>query len=921
DQIFIKFDVAPMKFRALLFGIFLSVASFAQTGNYFLSHFSPDEERFNIMCFDIVQDDRGVFYFATQAGVLQFDGRNWDLIETAGTIYSIERSAEGEIYVAGSQGFGKIVRDEFGVETYQVLYKQDGAEYIFQIITLTDRIYFLSDKNLFEYSLQTGQVKVQTTTEQTGAFISLHEIFDKIYVGTEINGLFEVDSDRITPASIGLSDSTALIFALKYNDQYLLGTDDNRIYKYTENKKLKEIKLEDAVYANAGVILNATWVNEKLIAIGTLRGGVMFINPQTGKTEEIINYNTGLRDNEVFALICDKNQNVWVAHAYGFTRIAPFLPFRSFRYYPGLEGNLLCATTYRGKVYVGTSAGLFKLEKEEFYDEIEYFVEIPIKVKAKPGKKEKAPEPEVVAPAVEPEDTKKGGFFRFLRRKKKEEATKPAPTTTAPIVIPKEESKEPPPKAAFRREKRTKKILRAAYFRYKKVEGIDSKVTQLIHWQNKFIVAGLGGAYEVAEQSVNQIIQDPIRFLFASERSKSLIASTYDDRLHQYKFDKTWVEARVVESINGPVNFIFEEDSAAIWFCGFDKLFRLNLADTSRQVQTLDIDKRNFDQLLGIAFNKQVFIATSSGFYFYDAKKEALVEGDTLRKPVAYFANARNMWFRDSHSWYTVGKSDVHNNLQLLNLFSNIRFMDSDSERGSLWIITGNNELLQFNSESPRKDEVLFPLILKSIENNNVLIPRKDKVEIDQDNSSIRVEVVRPDFIGARFIEYRYKMEGLNEQWSDWSTTYNIIPFPYIPTGDYKLLIQSKDIFGRINELDPVIVEVVPPYWRQTWFYALEFAIFTMLVILSFRLSHRYNVVSRLLSLLSIIILIEFIQTAAGSTFATNSGPVVDFLIQVCVAFVILPIEGFLRRFMLRSIDKNKSIDEKNPEPEKTNVE
>jgi ligand-binding sensor domain-containing protein len=906
-----------MKFRVLYFCLFLSAATFAQTGNYFLSHFSPDEERFNIMCFDIVQDDRGVFYFATQAGVLQFDGRNWDLIETAGTIYSIARSDKGEIYVAGSEGFGKITRDEYGVETYQVLYKQDGAEYIFQIITLSDRIYFLSDNNLFEYSFQTEQVKVQTSTEKTGPFVSLHEMFGKIYIGTEINGLFELESDRIIASSFDLSDSAALIFALRYSDQYLLGTDDNRIYTFRENSNPKEIKLQDAVYANAGVILNATWVNEKLIAIGTLRGGVMFVNPETGETQEIINYNTGLRDNEVFALICDKNQNVWVAHAYGFTRIAPFLPFRSFRYYPGLEGNLLCATTYRGKVYVGTSVGLFKLEKEEFYDEIEYFVEIPIKVKTKPGKKAKATQPEVVVPVVEPEDSKKGGFFRFLKRKKKEEEAKPTATTPVPIVIPKTESKSPPPKPTFRREKRTKKILRAAYFRYNKVGGIDSKITQLIHWQDKFIVAGLGGAYEIGAQSVNQIIQDPIRFLFASERSKSLIASTYDDKLHQYKFDKTWIETRVVESINGPVNYIFEEDDSAIWFCGFDKLFRFNLSDTSRQVQTLDIDKRNFDQLLGICLDKQVYIATSSGFYFYDAKKGTLAEGDTIRKPIAYFASAKNMWFRDSHSWYTVGKAGGQNNLQLLNLFTNIRFMDADRERGSLWIITGNNELLQFNSESPRKDEVLFPLILKTIENNNVLVPRKDRIEIDQDNSAITVEVVRPDFIGARFIEYRYKLEGLNEQWSDWSTTYNIIPFPYIPTGNYKLFIESKDIFGRINELTPVVIEVVPPYWRQTWFYALEFTIFTTLVLLSFRLSTKYNVVSRLLSLLSIIILIEFIQTAAGSTFSSGSGPVVDFLIQVCVAFVILPVEGFLRKFMLRSIEKNKSISEKSTEPEK----
>lgn len=881
-----------MRFRTLFFTLFLSVASYAQTGNYFLSHFSPDEERFNIMCFDIVQDDRGVFYFATQAGILQFDGRNWDIIATVGTIYSIARSGDGEIYVAGSEGFGKIVRDEFGMEVYQPLYQQKSAEYIFQIITLPNQIYFLSDRNLFTYSSQTGEIKIHPSTEQTGLFVALHEIFGKIYISTEQKGLFEFEpeSERITISSIGIADTTTLIFALKSGDQYLLGTDDNKIYTYKEEQFLKEIKLQDAVYASAGVIVNATWVNESLIAIGTLRGGVMFVNPVTGKTEEIINYNTGLPDNEVFSIIGDKNQNVWVAHAYGFTRIAPYLPFRSFRYYPGLEGNLLCATTQNENVYVGTSVGLFKLEKEQFYDEITYYVDVPVKTKTK--SRTKQAEREVAA--VETEDSKKGGFFRFLRRKKKEEVAKiPTKSSTSTTK----------PKQTFRREKRSKKILRESYFRYKKVNGVDSKITQLIHWQNKFIAAGLGGAYEVEKQQAVQIIQEPVRFLFASEKFDNLIASTYDDKLHQYRFDKTWSEAGVIENISVPVNYIFEEDSSTLWFCGFDKLFRMNLLDTVQQVETLSIDKHNFDQPVGICFNKQVFVATSSGFYFYDNNTGSMVEGDTLRKPTAYFASATDLWFRDQHSWHTAGQSGGQNNLQLLNLFNNIRFIGTDADLNGLWIITGANELLQFNSEAQRKDEILFPVILKSIENDNKLLPRRSFIKIDQDKSSIKVEVIRPDFIGARFIEYRYLLKGLNKQWTEWSTKYNIIDFPYLPTGEYTLFIQAKDIFGRVNELEPVAVEVVPPYWKQTWFFAAEFSVFVFLVILSFRLSYRFIFISRVLSLLSIIIFIEFIQTIAGSTIS-KSTPVLDFMIQVAIAFMILPIEGFLRRYFLHAITK-----------------
>jgi hypothetical protein len=189
------------------------------------------------------------------------------------------------------------------------------------------------------------------------------------------------------------------------------------------------------------------------------------------------------------------------------------------------------------------------------------------------------------------------------------------------------------------------------------------------------------------------------------------------------------------------------------------------------------------------------------------------------------------------------------------------------------------------------------------MEQKNIEI-RKDKLRIDQENSALHFTVVKPDYIGARSIEYRYFLEGLNATWTEWSASNSQIDIPYLPTGEYSLKVQAKDIFGRITELDPVQMEVVPPYWKRSWFYALEFVIFASLVILSFRLSNRFRYVSMVLSLLSIIILIEFIQTAAGSTFVTDSSPVVEFLVQVGIAFLILPAELFLRKFMLRSIDK-----------------
>ena len=41
------------------------------------------------------QDHRGLMYFATKAGVLQFDGRSWDLLRRTAAVYSLQITPEG----------------------------------------------------------------------------------------------------------------------------------------------------------------------------------------------------------------------------------------------------------------------------------------------------------------------------------------------------------------------------------------------------------------------------------------------------------------------------------------------------------------------------------------------------------------------------------------------------------------------------------------------------------------------------------------------------------------------------------------------------------------------------------------------------------------------------------------------------------
>ncbi|MDL5047351.1 triple tyrosine motif-containing protein [Oscillatoria amoena NRMC-F 0135] len=875
-----------MTWRLSVFAVLLSVAARAQNGSYFLSHFSPDQDRFSPMCYDMVQDKRGLFYFATQRGVLRFDGRTWDQIRTSGAAYSLELVGEDVLYVAGSKGFGKITLSDKGLEYYQPLYEKPDAAFTFQVCIVEDQVYFLNERNLYRYA---GDSVTQIAAPTGASLMVLSEVFGNVLVSSEEETTGTLVNNQIQPFNLFKSDSLTLLFAERFGDTYLLGTSDSRLYVCGKNLRPREIVLSDAAYASASVIVSAAWVRADLVALGTLRGGVLFVNPKTGVTEQIINYSTGLPDNEIYTLYCDRNQNIWAAHAYGFTRIAPFLPFRSFRQYQGLQGNLLCARSHKGKVYVGTSLGLYSLEREDFYEELIYYVNVPLK---QTTRRKSAATPV----AAEQETKEKGGIFGFLRKKKTSQSTAPS----------KESSATPTTQTAvrYKREKRVKRILRSSHYVYKRINEVDAKVTDLSIWKGKLIASGLSGAFEVDGTSVRPIIEDPVRFLFASNNLSTIIVSTYDDKLHRIGLVKNiWQEQDLINSIDNPVSYIFEEPGEAIWLCGLDKAYRLPIKG-DQQPEAIDFGFTEYDRVLGIAYKEQVLFATSSGFYRFEKQARQLVREDSLERPQSFFSGGNTLWFRDEHNWYALGNAVDQQRIRLLNLLQDVRFITSDYPGENLWIISGNDELVYFNTNRILQYETTYPLLLKWIEQNNSTLTRASFLRLDQDNNSVRIEVAKPDYFSGHAVEYRYMMQGLNEDWSAWSVSNNRIDFPFLPPGDYSLAVQSKDIFGRIADMEPVRIRVLPPYWKRSWFYALEFGVFTLLVFASFRLSNRYRFVSRVLSLLSIIILIEFIQTIAGSTFATEGGPVVEFAIQVGIAFVILPVEGFLRRFMLRSIEK-----------------
>ena len=803
--------------KILFFSLLVLISSglSAQTGNYFLSHYSPPHERIDFRSHDMVQDSQGEIYFASKAGVLEFDGYNWKLIPMPGAAYTLVVQGT-EVLVGGITGGGKLSAKRQSPRTYQISSEIPG---IFSGVLHGSKAYFCSEDQLVVYSLASQLVETTlTNTPASGKFLGAFNLGETVVVRSELQGLLKIKDSTLLPLDFVHQD---LIFSIASPSQksYLIGTQSNRIF-ILRDSVLMEVVLQEPGFLARNLLVDGVWASENVLALGTLRGGVIFINVLTGATEEIVDYASGLPDNEVFSLMTDRNEGVWAAHEYGFTRIAPSIPFRSFDTYAGLQGNLLCAQSFQDKLYVGTTLGLFLL----------------------------------------------------------------TPTGAGnPIKT----------------------------FEFQKIKSIQGKVTQLLEINKSLLAGGASGLFEVQGANAKPVVKDPVRHVRLSSAMNQVLVSTMAGVVKTFDpLPKGWKETHLLDTLKTIVSDIFEDNLENVWLCGTTAIFKIETVDNQiADIIKYPVQNPTQDEILGLAFGNDVYVVSSGQFKRFTGS--GFEKYDSLSGGRRYFSSAGNFWFYDGAKWRTVERKFQSMKLEWLGIFSSLRYVASDNISGGLWVITDKNQLYRFGSPSD-STEVLYPLFLREVKGKEIKLTQE--VLVEQSEGAFSFEFIRPAYIGVHATQYRYMVKGLGTQWSAWASTNNIVPFSYLPAGTYQLAVQSKDVLGLVSNIEQVSFQVLPPYWKRWWFYALEFLVFSFLVSISIRLSRsdkRYQFLSQVLTMLTVIMLIQFIQTAIYSLISIysligiKSSPVVEFLIQVSIALLVFPVEMLARKAMQKvSINK-----------------
>jgi serine phosphatase RsbU (regulator of sigma subunit) len=196
-----------------------------------------------------------------------------------------------------------------------------------------------------------------------------------------------------------------------------------------------------------------------------------------------------------------------------------------------------------------------------------------------------------------------------------------------------------------------------------------------------------------------------------------------------------------------------------------------------------------------------------------------------------------NLWIKSENSGFKYfGNSQIPDKVfSFLKAFDNITDIQLDNN-GNLWMVENYENIYQLNTSDFEKYKIDVNVIIKEIRTQSgEYLPWKN-VKLKYSDNALTFVVVSPSYLKFNSNQYQYLIEGLMENWSDWSSE-NIISVPFLPPGNFKFKVRAKNLFGEISESESFSFKIIPPFWRTPYFYI----ICAILIILGFHLRQRYK--------------------------------------------------------------------------------
>ncbi|MBK6267267.1 GHKL domain-containing protein [Marivirga sp. S37H4] len=796
---------------AIVLFCFISFEAQSQYENIEFTHYSVNEGLSQNTVEDIIQDESGFIWFATQDGLNRFDGINFKKYYfkindknslSNNYVKSLYEDKLGNLWIGtyggGLNKFDK--KDSFKRYTYDKNNLGSISDnVVYSILQSSDSILWLGTKNgLNRFNMVTDHFERFTVSSQNSTSISNDVVYcieksnhqDEIWVGTR-DGLNRFNlktkkNTRYKDDKNGLTDDDIRTLYLDEAGDLWVGTKLGGLFlKKKGSEQFKQISL-DPGRSGKSYIRKIYPDDNGGLWIGTFGNGLFHLDAthkvqyhkRNGPKEEL-----GISDNRIVSIYKDNSNNYWLGTHEGGVNVFNTTS-KKFRHYKHEQGNPSSLShnsinyiyqDSKGEIYIANDLGVDILKEDEKSNEVSFHKII----KSESG----LPDDRAWILFEDSENDLWVGLWNYGLSK----FNRKTGELTSYINDPKD------PQSIS-----TNFVESIAEDKYGNLwlgligDGglnvFDKKTQKFKRYRNE-------------TGRVHSLSNDRVHAVFVDSKDRIWIGTDYGLNLYQAGLDNfrhfKYKEDDSLSLNYNIIRIIFEDKDGVLWIGtgggGISKMIEDKAGDIGFKSYTTDhgLPNNNIAGILQDDFG-DIWISTYQGV----AKFNPITE---------QFTN--------------YGKAD---GLQGQEFIRRSAYKVSD---GRLFL-GGHNGLNVFHPKKIKVDSFMPNVNLTSVEvlhNGNHVHKdiHSDTLIIHYNDYLISFEVAAMDFTAIEKNQYAYQLEGFDQ---DWVYNKNRRHFSYtnLPPGNYQLRVKATNSDGvwSDNELK-VFVQVVPPFWLTNWFRLL----------------------------------------------------------------------------------------------------
>jgi serine phosphatase RsbU (regulator of sigma subunit)/ligand-binding sensor domain-containing protein len=762
----------------LAFSIQHSPAQTNRYGIHLIKNYDREAYDANPQNWSIAQDQRGVIYLGNEGKILEYDGTNWRKIpnNNGSLVRSLAVGPDGTIYAGGVGEFGYLKPDRYGKLRYSALSRKTDTTFknVWKTYTSGDTVYFCTRNHIFQFR-KDSLINITNLTDWH--FLDFM-VNGKLYLGNYKKGLMTLENNKAVMLRGGDFYSEKDIFViLPFNpNKLLIGVQKNGLFIYnTRTGRSKSIntlgqhfrKLNQ--HLQQSTLYNGIKLRDGNYVFATLDDGLIIADSNTGEMKFHYDENNGLQDEVVIAPFESSNGNLWLGLNNGIAKIEYNSPFTHYSKKTGFKGFPLDVIRFNGKIFVATTNGVF--QQQFTGDDQDPF----------------------------------------------------------------------------------KPILNINYPAWAFL-----KMTMSGNQKARLLIGSHQGIYDITD--ANNIIQldkglenvFKTNTLIQSSGHPGRIYAGYTGGIVEFEYRSgRWIKTRQDQDMTANIKFLAEKDDSTLWaaseLSGIFKVVNLRkkaVYDTSDGLPAM-----NFNRVFQV--NQTNHFTTQQGFYRYNAARDAfepknLFSGKYSGKKLRYFRayDRHTFWiiYEDKTGNEKIEKAIVKGNNLKINTqpfkrLGDATFHDFYNDRKEYTWFTSAEGLFIYNNAFEKNYALPYQTLIRSVTlgSDSLLF----QGTYYKDTSDYQIFNIQPEGlkqalnfshndIAFRFsalfyeeeqaLQYSYKLEGYDQEWSEWSTS-DYRGYTNLDEGDYVFKAKARNIYGLESETGQYAFRVLPPWYRTVWAY------------------------------------------------------------------------------------------------------